>query len=89
VVAFDNYFTGNLWDCSPLSICLGGADYHTYTTGSPKFRPVTTSLQVPKLGNYTLPYSTSASGKSPSQTGLLFMYRDAKVGAESESVTLP
>lgn len=91
VVAFDSYFTGALWDCSPLSICLGGADYHTYTTGSPKFRPVTTSLQVPKLGSYTLSYSTPASGalKSPSQTGLLFMYRDAKVGAESENVTLP
>lgn len=89
VLAFDAYFTGSLWDCSPFNSGLCGGAYHSYTTGSPKFRPVTTSLQVPKLGSYTLPYSTSASGKSPSQTGLLFMYRDAKVGAESESVTLP
>ncbi len=91
VLASDNYFTDLIFDCSPLSVCSGAADYHTYQTGLPKFRPVTTAFQVPKRGSYTLRFSTSAAGAaaSPSQIGLLFMFRDAKVGRESESVTLP
>ena len=87
VLAFDAYFTGSLWDCSPFNC----GTYHTYTTGLPKYQPVTTAFQVPTNGSYTLPYNkpTGGAAATPSQTGLLFMYRDAPVGRESDSVTLP
>ncbi len=86
-LAIDAYFTGSLWDCSPAPC----GTYHTYQTGLPKYRPITTSFSVAKKGSYTLPYSKPAGGAtaSPSQKGLLFMYRDAPVGKESTSVTLP
>jgi hypothetical protein len=91
VLAFDAYFTGDLWDCAPFNGGACGGAYHTYRTGLPRFRPVTTAFQVPTLGNYTLTYSKPSGGASasPSQIGLLFMYRDAPVGRESDSVSLP
>ena len=92
IQAIDSYFGlvpgyGGLWDCSPFEC----GKYHTYQTGLPKFRPVTSSLQVPANATYRLPYSRPAGGviASPSQIGILFMYRDAKVGAESSAVVLP
>lgn len=87
VLAFDAYFTGDLWDCSPFAC----GSYHTYQTGKPKYQPVTTAFQVKPTGTYTLTYSKPAGGAaaSPSQTGLLFFYRDAVVGSESDAVTLP
>ncbi len=87
VLAFDSYFTGDLWDCSPGNC----ADYHQFQTGKPKYQPVVMAFQVAPKGAYTLQYSTPAGGASasPSQIGLLFMYRDAPVEAESEHVTLP
>ncbi len=87
VYAFDSYFTGGLWDCSPYD-CLG---QHKYTIGRPKFRPSQWFFGVPGSASYTIAYLTPLDGAamSPSQTGLLFMYRDAPVGKESEHVLLP
>jgi subtilisin family serine protease len=92
VQAIDSYFGlvpgyDGLWDCSPFDC----GTYHTYQTGIPKFRPVTTALQVPINGAYTLPFSKPSGGaeRSRSQIGLLFTYRDAKVSHESDSVTIP
>jgi subtilisin family serine protease len=87
VLAFDAYFTGSLWDCAPFAC----GTYFTYQSGLPKYRPVTTAFQVKTKGSYRLPYSRPSGGAaaSPSQVGLLFMYRDAEVGRESDSVTLP
>jgi subtilisin family serine protease len=86
-LAFDAYFTGDLWDCSPFDC----ASYHQYQTGLPRIRPVTTSLQVAKSGSYILTFNKPSGGASasPSQKGLLLMYRDALVGRESDAVTLP
>ena len=86
VHAYDSYF-GGLWDCSPIQ-CW--PQYHTYQSGLPRFRPQTNGLQVPVHGRYTLAYSQPEGGAtaSPSQTGLLFLYRDARIGHESESLTL-
>jgi subtilisin family serine protease len=91
VLAFDAYFTGDLWDCSPFNGGVCGGAYHKYQTGLPKFQPAIGTIQVPKNGTYSLSYTKPAGGasKSPSQIGLLFLYRDAKVGAESSSVILP
>lgn len=87
VLAFDAYFTGSLWDCAP-SNC---ADYHTYQTGLPRFQPAISSVTIPVHGNYRLNYTQPSGGSSASasQTGLLFLYRDAEVGRESDAVPLP
>lgn len=86
VLAYDNYFTGTVWDVSPLN---GGL--HTHTLGVPKYRPSVTAFQVRTNGSYRLTYSRPSGGAtaSPSQQGLLFMYRDATVGRESDAVILP
>lgn len=92
VQAIDSYFGlvpgyDGLWDCSPFEC----GKYHTYRTGILKFWPVTSSLQVPINGTYRLPFSRPSDGDaaSPSQIGFLFLYRDAKVGHESDNVTIP
>jgi hypothetical protein len=71
VFAFDNYFTGFLTDA---------IEGMTYTASTPKFTgsgiPVT---GVPAGGSSTLSIQSVAGGAaaSPSQTGLLLLYRDA------------
>ena len=71
VYVFDNYFTGSLTDA---------VEGMTYTLGTPRFTgsgiPAT---GVPKGGSSTLTVQSVAGGAtaSPSQTGLLLMYRDA------------
>lgn len=86
IYAFDNYFTGNLTD-SVVGM--------SYTLGTPKFAPSTFASSVPASGSATLGVSSVPGGDlaSPSQTGLLLMYRDAEgstkkdVGKdESESI---
>jgi subtilisin family serine protease len=72
VYAFDNYFTGFLTDA---------IEGMTYTLGSPRFFgsgiPAT---GVPAGGSSTLTVDSIPGGDaaSPSQTGLLLLYRDAK-----------
>jgi subtilisin family serine protease len=87
VLAFDAYFTGSLWDCSPFNC----GEYHTYQVGRPKYRPNPWSFRVERSSSYTLPFRSIAGGAaaSPSQDGLLFLYRDALVGRESDVVLLP
>lgn len=84
VFAFDTYYGGKLWDCAPRS-CF---DRYTYQTGLPRARAVTTSLSVPQAGLAWLAYRVSSEGAaaSPSQQGLLFLYRDAEVERGSEHV---
>lgn len=87
VFAFDAYFTGDLWDCSPYDC----ASYHAYTARWPKFRPGQWFFSVPTSSTKPLYFLTPIVGQtaSPSQTGLLFLYRDAPVGQESEHILLP
>jgi hypothetical protein len=87
VLAFDAYFTGSLWDCSPNDC----SSYHSYTVRWPKFRPSRWFFSVPPQSSMPLYYLTPVVGqlKSPSQTGLLFMYRDAPVERESDRLLLP
>jgi minor extracellular serine protease Vpr len=72
VFAFDNYFTGFLTDA---------IEGMTYTPSTPKF--VGSGIPasgVPAGGSSTLTIQSVAGGDtaSPSQTGLLLLYRDAK-----------
>lgn len=87
VYAFDAYFTGSLWDCSPFN-CV---DQHTYQVGLPKYRPQSWFFPIPQAGTKTLAFTKPFGGNvaSPSQQGLLFLYRDAPVGHESDHVMLP
>lgn len=82
VFAFDNYFTGNLTDA------ITGM---TYTAGTPKF--VGSGIPdagVPAGGSSTLTISPVPGGQtaSPSQSGLLLMYRDAKPKAEADTISV-
>jgi len=81
VLAFDNYFTGNLTDeIGPMK----------YELDMPTVFPVPASLSVP-AGSSSLVtvFPTSPyNGKSPSQTGLLLMYTDGKTGHETSNVTV-
>lgn len=86
-LAFDAYFSGDLWDCSPFDC----SSYHTFTFGQPKYQTPTSSFQVPAGGNYNLSFSKPSGGAaaSPSQIGLLFFHRDAVVGRESDVHVIP
>lgn len=85
VLAYDNYFTARVWDASPFD---GG--FHTFTLGTPKYRSTTTAFHIRTEGSYRLHFAQPSAGavRSPSQIGLLFMYRDAEEGRESDSVIL-
>jgi subtilisin family serine protease len=87
VLAYENYFKGDLWDCSPRAC----GQPHTFQTGLPRWQAQVNVFQIPPQGTYTLRYSRPAGGEatSPSQIGLMFLYRAAEVGRESEAMTLP
>ena len=82
VYSFDNYFTGDLTDA------ITGM---THTLGTPKYASTLgDSLGVPVGFSGALPVSAPAGGAtaSPSQSGLLLLYRDAKSKRESDVVTI-
>jgi len=79
VYAYDNYFTG-----SPTDAITG----MTYTLGAPRYYPDNYAPVVPQggstaLGIFALPGGATAS---PSQSGLLLMYRDARQQREANAV---
>jgi subtilisin family serine protease len=79
-VAFDNYFTGEATDAIEDMV---------YTPGSPKF--VGTGVPetgVPAGGASLLNVARLPDGEaaSPSQTGLLLVYRDGRTGQEADSI---
>lgn len=82
VLACDNYFTGN---------CTDATDYMTVNPAFP--RAAVTGLApnpVPIGGSSTItitPYAY-ADLDSPSQQGILLMYRDAQHGREADALTL-
>lgn len=81
VYAFDNRISGNLTDIIPTM---------THTVGTPKFEAALSSAGVPTGFAGTLPVTAPAGGAtaSPSQTGLLLLYRDARTNRESDLVTV-
>jgi hypothetical protein len=82
VYAFDNYFTGALTDA---------IEGKTYTLGTPRFfGSGIPAAGVPAGGSSTLTIDAIAGGDvaSPSQTGLLLMYRDSKSEKEASPITV-
>jgi hypothetical protein len=82
VYAFDNYFTGNLTDA---------VEGITFSPGVPKYTGTgIPDAGVPFLRLATLHIAAVPDGAtaSPSQTGLLLMYRDAVPGFETDAITV-
>jgi hypothetical protein len=81
VLAFDNYFTGALTDYVANM---------TYTVGTPRYTVLGAlpSLTLPAGVSGSLPVQAVSGGAaaSPSQSGLLLMYRDAQPGREAEAI---
>lgn len=90
VYAFDAYFTGLQSDCAPK----GGGDCAVaqYTSGLARFNVPENDrfVDVPPAGNAGFAWTsdTASATASPSQTGLLFLHRNALVGRESDHVVL-
>ncbi len=85
VYAFDNYFTGAQTDViGPM----------TFTPGTPRFATDggtgLASFIVPMGTKGSIPVAKVSGGDtaSPSQSGILFMYRDAKTGWGADLVTV-
>jgi hypothetical protein len=94
VLAFDNYFTGALTDeigdvTADAAGVLHLVSPMTYSTGAPRFTgsglPAT---GVPAHGTSALSVAAVAGGDaaSPSQTGLLLLFRDSDPKRESKAV---
>ena len=80
VAAGDNYFTGATTDF---------IEDMTYTPSKPRFIGAgVPSSGVPAGGKSVLGIGLLAGGESasPSQSGLLLMYRDAKPGREADAI---
>lgn len=79
VYACDNYFTGS---------CTDAIEGMTYTPGVPRYAPDSYALVVPQGGGSTLSIQALSGGEtaSPSQMGLLLMYRDAREQREADAI---
>ena len=80
VFAFDNYFTGNQTDA---------IQHLTYTPSTPRFAASgVPATGVPAGGSSTLLIQTVPGGDaaSPSQSGILLMYRDAETKHEADVI---
>lgn len=80
VFAFDNYFTGNLTD-SIQNMTFSFAQPHFIASGIP-------STGVPVHGSAVLTVASVPGGDtaSPSQAGLLLLYRDAASNHEAQAI---
>ena len=87
VLAFDNFYTGNLTDqIGPMKYELDMPQFYTALSDfSAAPNASTPNAVIPN--NAANPYFTGPyNGNSPSQTGLLFMYTDGKNARESDRV---
>ncbi|MCX7791976.1 MAG: S8 family serine peptidase [Chloroflexaceae bacterium] len=94
VLAYDAYFLSRgapqLRDCSPAPAPTCGATAHTMQTGQLLFRPAVQELTIPPEGSATLTFSADPAGAtgSPSQQGLLLIFRDSLPGQGSAAIDL-
>ncbi|SRR6266536_85420 len=82
VFGCDNYFTG---------ICTDAVTGMTYTAGTPRYvGSGVPSSGVPAGGSSTLTISAVPGGDvaSPSQSGLLLMYRDARTQRQADAIAV-
>jgi hypothetical protein len=81
VYTFDNYYTGALTDSITGML---------YTLDTPRFTSSPTAVSVPVGGASVLTVNSVPGGAaaSPSQSGLLLMYRDGRTGREADAITV-
>jgi hypothetical protein len=82
VLAFDNYFTGAQTDA------ITGM---TYTAGTPRYQGSGVPASgVPAGGSSTLTINAAPGGAtaSPSESGLLLMYRDARTQRQADAISV-
>jgi hypothetical protein len=81
VSACDNYFTGS---------CTDAITGMTYTAGTPRYSPDNYAPVVPQGGSTTVNIFALPGGEtaSPSQLGLLLMYRDARQQREADAIVV-
>jgi subtilisin family serine protease len=82
VYAFDNYFTGNLTDA---------VEGITFTPATPRFAASgVPATGVPVGGSSTLAIQEVSGGAaaSPSQSGVLLLYRDARTQREADGIVV-
>jgi len=81
VAAFDNYFSGRLTDATAVM---------THTLGAPRFTASPETFAVPAGGQAVIEVASPVGGAaaSPSQQGLLLMYRDQRDDREADAVAL-
>lgn len=85
VRAFDAYFGGAAWDCSPGPLATCGATRHTFQTGLPRYVVAANTVEVPPGGRATLFFEESLEGSvaSPSQIGLMLLFDHSAPGRGS------
>jgi len=81
VLAYDNYFTGLVTDVIENMV---------YTSGVPRFFVTTPTFTVPAGGSTAVTVQAFPGGDaaSPSQSGLLFLYRDGMPGLEADAISV-
>ena len=85
VLAFDNYFTGNLTDLiGPMYYELDMPQ--AYAADETVMPNTSTALTIFPNNASNVFFSGPYNGNSPSQTGLLLMYTDGKLNRETDSV---
>jgi len=79
VLAFDNYFTGDLTDAVTNMV---------HTLDTPRYAAASSGVVTPIGGSGNIGISSPAGGgvASPSQTGFLLLHTSAKTGRESDIV---
>ncbi|MGA2599025.1 MAG: S8 family serine peptidase [Bryobacteraceae bacterium] len=88
VLAFDNYYTGNLTDIiSGMQYELDMPQFYTFEsfTVDPN---VSGGLPIVPNNAANVYFSGPYNGNSPSQSGILFMYTNGKAGQEASPVTV-
>lgn len=88
VLAFDNYYTGNLTDfIGPMQYELDMPQFYTSAT-FPVAAGASTSIPVFPNNAANPFFGAPYNGNSPSQQGLLFLYTHGKTGQEASIVSV-
>jgi minor extracellular serine protease Vpr len=89
VLAFDNYYTGNLTDLiGPMKYELDMPQVYAGVSEFSAAPNASTPMTVFPNNAANAYFGAPYNGNSPSQTGLLLMYTDGKLGLESSIVTV-
>jgi hypothetical protein len=88
VLAFDNYYTGNLTDIiSGMQYELDMPQFYTFESFSVAAN-ASGGLPIVPNNAANVYFSGPYNGNSPSQSGILFMYTNGKAGQEASPVTV-